>query len=38
MEKAMVFFIRKIKLSYDYEAFGQCNDIIKFKDTKFYPL
>ena len=31
MEKAMVSFIRKIKLN--YEAFGQYNDIVEFKDT-----
>ena len=31
MEKAEVSFIRKIK--FDYEAFGQCNDIVEFKDT-----
>ena len=34
MEKAVVSFIRKIK--FDYEAFGQYNDIVEFKDTFFF--
>ena len=31
MEKVVVSFMRKIKLN--YEAFGQYNDIIEYKDT-----